>query len=505
MTVRRILVVPVSIAAIAVTMAFGVPPAGAASSKTYVTPTGTDSGTCTKRATCLTITYALTQTRPGGTVEVGSGTYDENLVIAQDVTIRGSGVGETVIQPTTLAPAGTDTDSPTPQNSIVDVRPGAQASLESLTVDGSKASPLFSAFGCANDFVGVNYRDAEGTLKDVAVTNVELPQNLFGCQDGLGIYVTTDLGSSTPSSVSMLDVSVTTYQKNGITCDDPATFCSISHSYVSGIGPTPLIAQNGIQLWGASGVITDNTVVNNSYTDPNYVPNDPSSFTSAAGLLAFNGRDLTMTGNDISFNDDDAYVVQAADFGEPDGGAIPTPDPWQITSNAFSDAYDHLSFGLGLGDGLDIDSTSSELSVHNNAAANDPEYGLALLAVTNADLRSNESSNDGYGIYVGGPGNGGSSSTNNAFNSNEADSNSQVGIYVDTETSDNTFTKNVAQSNTTVDVNDASTGSGTSGTANTWDKTVCSTSTPSGICASNRHGPLPPFHHFYGPRPRFFH
>jgi hypothetical protein len=113
----------------------------------------------------------------------------------------------------------------------------ASVSLQGLTIDGSAASTEFT--GCGSDFVGVYYHDASGSLNDVDVTNVELPTELFGCQDGLGIYVAIDAASVTPSNVTMSDVSVTSHDKNGITCDDVGTVCAIGDSQVSGIGPTP--------------------------------------------------------------------------------------------------------------------------------------------------------------------------------------------------------------------------------------------------------------------------
>ena len=75
---------------------------------------------------------------------------------------------------------------------------------------------------------------------------------MFGCQDGLGVYVASDAGAH--STVIMTTDTVQPYDKNGITCDDVGTTCTIESSTVTGIGATPLIAQNGIQAVDTAAV-----------------------------------------------------------------------------------------------------------------------------------------------------------------------------------------------------------------------------------------------------------
>ena len=117
----------------------------------------------------------------------------------------------------------------------------------------------------SDDFVGVYYHDASGTMTTDTVTNIELPPADFGCQEGLGVYVR--VRRRPHSNVTMNKDTVTAYDKNGITCDDPGTTCSITGSTVTGIGPTGLIAQNGIQFYdAAAGSIMGNTVSGDSYT-----------------------------------------------------------------------------------------------------------------------------------------------------------------------------------------------------------------------------------------------
>jgi len=513
MSARRVIptlaLATASIAAVSLGLMVGVAPAGASPPSTYVAPTGSDTATCgSASAPCHTISWALTRTPSGGTIRVAAGTYAEQLVISQNVTIVGAGSAKTVIEPSSLPNADTDTDSTTPQYAIVDVTPGWSASLQSLTVNGAAASNQFT--GCADNFIGAYFHDARGSLSGVDVTNIELPTALFGCQDGTGVYVATDPGSATPSNVTMSDVSVNNYDKNGITCDDLETVCSILSSAVTGIGPTPLIAQNGIQVWAASATIVGDIVTGNSYTDPEF-SSLSGYYTTGSGVLVINAADLNVSWNLIGGNDDNLDAIWDPTISTPPPG-VPTPGSWSISDNDASGAVNNsgptainnaytaanslpaaiaVPFGYGVGEGIDLISTASSASVVSNVVNDDPEFGIALYGVSDASVDSNSATGDGYGLYVGGPGYGTSTSSHNWVGSNTAKDNLQVGIYVDTETSANNLDRNIATGNPTEDVVDASTGSGTEGTANTWLSTTCNTSSPAGLCTSAPHQPPP--------------
>ena len=86
-------------------------------------------------------------------------------------------------------------------------------------------------------------------MSNVIVQNVVLPPDQFGCQDGLAIYAVAD--PSTTTKVTMSAVQVTNYDKNGITCDDIGTTCTITGSTVTGGGCISTTAQNGIQGYDA--------------------------------------------------------------------------------------------------------------------------------------------------------------------------------------------------------------------------------------------------------------
>jgi hypothetical protein len=114
------------------------------------------------------------------------------------------------------------------------------------------------------------------------------------------------VGSSPTNQIGHADLTndtIESYQKNGITVDGTGSTADIDHTVVTGAGPTPTIAQNGIQISdGATGSVTDSTVTGNNYTG--------TGDTSATGLLVFGGcgsgldTHVRITGNRLTDNDE---------------------------------------------------------------------------------------------------------------------------------------------------------------------------------------------------------
>jgi parallel beta-helix repeat protein len=430
--------------------------------------TGTDTGTCRLQShSCATIGYALNQAPSGATIKVAAGSYPEPLKIIKPVTIIGdgaSGTGATVIDPSTLV-SDTDTDSGTPQEVIVDVAGTPGVKLQKLRIDGSSAQSQFN--GCSADFVGVYYHDASGSLQRVTVTDIELPPADFGCQDGLGVYAASDSGDT--SSVTMSKLTVSHYDKNGVTCDDAGTTCTLTGSHITGIGKTGLIAQNGFQGYDAASVsLSGDTVSHNSYSGG-------GAGNAATGLLIFDVGTVSASDNSLSANDVNGY------FG--DDGSGPAAGTWTVSGNTVTGATDNVTGGeAGYGDGIDLDSTSNRVTISDNTVTKSAEYGIALTGATGATVTGNMvTGNHSDGIYVGGPGSvsGASDSSGNTITSNTASNNKGDGIFADTDSSGNLFHANIANYNIRYDLEDAT------GTSNTWSGNTCrpaGDSSPAGLC-----------------------
>jgi hypothetical protein len=92
-------------------------------------------------------------------------------------------------------------------------------------------------------------------------------------------------------------VSVTRYQKNGITVNGAGSTARITNTTVTGRGATGVIAQNGIQVSrGAQATVSTSTIRDNSYTPKGVI---------ACGLLIFEAAGVNDDANVFLNNERD--------------------------------------------------------------------------------------------------------------------------------------------------------------------------------------------------------
>lgn len=460
-----------------------------ASAKWYVAASGTDiDNACTvKTFPCQTISHALASQAAsgfGGTIKVGAGTYTEQLSITpanDNVTIKGAKGGTTVIQPPqTGLLSDTDTDSSNPEYYVIDVAPGTvRLGLSSLSVSGANGTGFLDGDGqgCGQDYVGIYYHEASGSINNVSVNGIDMPADLFGCQGGQGVYVdssasgastvsmnavsmlspapstktTADLpagsytndqlavakvpagftsgeitvngfavsatkdsgrvllitgttGADSPKgSVVRLDPFTPAYDKNGITCDDQHTSCTITNSTVQGEGPNNLIAQNGIQDFGAGATtISGNTISGDSYSGG-------GAGNSASGILVLNAGTVSVENNNVSTSDVNIFAGEIPQF-----GLVAAPvGQWTIGGNTVSGAtISGASTGTdGYGLGIQLDSTSNQVVVEGNTVTTSKQADLLLTGVSNASIgavgagdAANSFGGSQAGVVFSGPG-----------------------------------------------------------------------------------------------------
>ncbi len=470
-----------------VLVAVVVQPAEAAPTTLYVNASsGNDTGTCHSVAgACATISYALTQAGAGATINVAAGTYPQQLTITQSVTIIGT-APNVIIEPPIVSQNDIDADSTTPQFAIVDVHNAGHAitnvNLEDLTVNGAAAGTTPS-FNCGTNFPGIYYHNASGELINDDVINVEMPPALFGCQTGAGMGVLVHSNTGDVSNVVMTKLTVTNYQKGGITCFDLGTTCVISESTITGLGPTALTSQNGVLTWGTSSFsFVGNHVSQNTFNG--------DQDAQAVGLYILNAGTVNVRKNIITANDVDVYAQENASY-----GLVAPAGQWSFVGNLLQNATDDAPApwnveGQGYGDGMDVDSTSNAVLIKRNRTISNFEYGIALFGTTGVTVKKNNlvlHAHGNYdGIYVGGPGSAVASSTRNTITGNKAFFERNAGIMADVTTteSQNTFSRNDLKDNPSA-AQDLSAGSRTAGTANTWSGNHCGSgpvADPAGIC-----------------------
>ena len=154
--------------------------------------------------------------------------------------------------------------------------PGTGGTVESSEVFGSN---YFGIVVTGEDSLNVGTTSVD--VKNSRIHNIGDKPMFTGAQHGVGVYYFAfSDGASATGAISGNTVSL--YQKGGIVANGPNAAVSISGNTVTGNGPVPYIAQNGIQIgFGGDGLIMRNQVTGNSYTGFNSA--------SSSGILIFGG------------------------------------------------------------------------------------------------------------------------------------------------------------------------------------------------------------------------
>jgi len=260
----------------------------------------------------------------GPVVCIGPGIFPEQLVITSSgISLRGLGTfhNPTVIEPNApIVSTSVSPDSGLNEYNIILVE-GVSSSvtgvtLSNLVVDGTNAQSTFTS--CNEDYEGVLYLNGGGTISNDTVQNILLPSADAGCQPGDAILVQTASGYS--STVTISGDKALNYNKNGITCNDMGTTCTIKSNKVSFYTPySPYIAPNGIQVaYGAVATVTKNTVEGNTCTEAIACGPDVITQYAGSGILTYgSGAGTAVSSNILSGND---IGVLVADDSAPQTG-----------------------------------------------------------------------------------------------------------------------------------------------------------------------------------------
>jgi nitrous oxidase accessory protein NosD len=261
-------------------------------------------------AAYTSIQAAVNAAKSGDLIRVCAGTYREQIVIDKSLSVEAD-YGVIVIPSDVLAnTAGLSSGDPIA--AIILVKNAETVELEGLIVDGS-ANGLTE---CGPTLIGILYQDASGSIEHNAVRHVRLASTLPGCQSGNAIDV--ESSSSGQSNVTIADNSVDSYQKNGITANEPGTKVDVTENAVTGLGPTTGAAQNGIQIgFGARGRVTNNAVADNIYSPCESAANCPSN---ATGILIFQSDGVRVERNTVGTNQVGIFV--AANDGNIGGNTV---------------------------------------------------------------------------------------------------------------------------------------------------------------------------------------
>jgi hypothetical protein len=284
--------------------------------------------------TCAAPAFSSVQTAitSGATkVSICPGTYTEQIEIVSAVKlVDASGAGTaTLALPADAGNSQTvcDTMDGLEQIDEVSICTGGTVSITGVNVEA--VIPLET---CGKGLNGIFVGD-QGLLKavNVVINGASTSLDGFkGCQHGVAVEV----GSKTPLEVghaSLKKVTVHGYEKNGPTVKGANSTLEVTNSTITGEGPTPFTAQNGIEVaFGASGKVKSTSVVGNECN----VGSCGATGEQASGVLFF-GAAAGSTVSSSTIKENDLGVYYASDSVAVPSSADVTMTGDVLTSNRY--------------------------------------------------------------------------------------------------------------------------------------------------------------------------
>lgn len=365
-------------------------------------------------------------------INVAAGVYSEQLTLNRTggIIIRGVGAGRTIIKsPATRTRSLVLTGFLPLYSYVVQVRPGTQATLSNLTIDGGGNAR------CSERYFGIRFTSASGTLDHVVVENVRGSGSDFACANIIGVAVTSETGSSAvASSLTLNGSTIRSFQQTGLLANGPKATLRVSDTVLHGAGAQGSLAQTGIQLSaGASGTVDRATLTDLTFTG------DPCKGVGTAVQLASAGTSSITS----------AVVITA------DRGILlskNTLGKMTVSGSRFVETLQGI---------LSTDNGSGLVHIDKNSFITTKRSAAATVATCFAE------SGDAIAVR---------NESASIVTANSAAASARCAIELLTGTSNLDVGKNQAVRSARADIEDA-------GTGNRLSQNLCTTSTPSGLCA----------------------
>jgi parallel beta-helix repeat protein len=244
-----------------------------------------------------TIQSAVTAAMPGAKIKVCPGLYVEQVTIPtgkNGLTLFSEGHLQAIIQapPVMLEP-----------KAIVHVNGAQDVRITHFTIRGPGAG------GCDSIRWGVRVDNGGSALIDHNHITEIRDLGFSGCQNGIGVLIGRN-AEGQQGDATVVHNLIDRYQKGAVVLDGLLLGASVSTAEIAfneivGIGETPTIAQNGIQVSrGAVGDVHHNRISLNDYG-----PED----TVSEGVILFDAGATTTVHHNYSFLNDDGVGIHSTD------------------------------------------------------------------------------------------------------------------------------------------------------------------------------------------------
>jgi hypothetical protein len=214
-------------------------------------------------APCPNVQYesigaAINAASAGDEIAICPGTYQEQLIITQPLTLRGievNGSKRTLIQPTLTDLAGLPTEA------AITVMNTKGVTIQDLAIDASHNT----VSSCTPGLAGVHFFNASGALNNSAILGAHLA-NPLGCTTNLpfgnGVGVLVDTSQTTGAfHVSIVNNSIHGFTAYGVEVNGAGITASIAQNTVSGVGPTSGFFQFGVFILNGAVAQINNNVI----------------------------------------------------------------------------------------------------------------------------------------------------------------------------------------------------------------------------------------------------
>src|SRR6266480_2225877 len=411
---------------------------------------------------------AVNDAQPGDHIDVCPGTYKEQVIISgsgkDNIQLRSTKQWAAVIQaPMVMVPDPADNGFFT----ILRISDAHNVTILAFTITG----PGPTACGSLHYGVRVDHGGSANILGNhiTDIRDQKTAGELSGCQNGMGVVVGGHFNDVTFStgSARIEGNLVEKYQKNGVVVGGFGSSAVIAANRVLGFGPSPTIAQNGIEvLQDATAQVKHNFSSGRVYTGPRV--------DEATGVLPFFAGTADINHNTVAQNDVGVYVFESAT------GSLTSLNHNRTRSSTFDgillDLTDNATVqenfteqnrgpGIGLYEGAStntvennqIERNSTDFSSTHCPITLPPCYGGGILLhdASSNTVRGNHVRNNG---------------TFSVLDNTD-------GIRVNAPSSENVIASNHLRGNVNHDCHDASTPA-----SNTWVDNHGETSSPGGLC-----------------------
>jgi parallel beta-helix repeat protein len=387
-----------------------------------------------------TIQLAVLAAGPGDRINVCPGLYEEQVTITapkNNLRLRSVQPWQAIIKaPAVMVPPAGD-------NAIVRITAAENVSIVGFTITGPGST------GCGSLGYGVRV-EAAGSAIILGNHITQIRDNPFGgCQNGVAVGV----GRTTPASAWIIGNLIDNYQKNGPTVSFAGSSAVIAYNRVLGVGPTALIAQNGIQASsGATATIFNNFVAQNTYIG--------TENAASTGIILFGPGQVITDHNSVTSNDYGVYM-----FGVAAGSRA-------ADNRVRASTYD----------GVIVDASNGTRVAHNMVDHNSgPGISMYDEALNNILEDNRVEENDDSGILLDLAG----SNTvrrNRVVNNGTPNGDMTDGIRVNLGSLGNTIRDNRLTNNVKHDCHDVNE------TGNAWINNRGRTSSPPGLCRGGNGG-----------------